>query len=109
MCYDPKRVTFDALLDAFFEKHDPTQVNGQGNDVGTQYRTGIYATTKEQLEAAQRAKEAAQKRFSKPIASEVAMLKGWARGPEDHQQYLAVRGALREVPWEAVMIRSPSC
>lgn len=92
--YDPKRASFDDLMAVFWDKHDPTQVNRQGNDTGTQYRSGVYPTTKEQMEAALKSKEEAQKRFSKPIASEFAMMKGYARGPEDHQQYLAVRQLL---------------
>lgn len=105
--YDPKRASFDDLLAVFWEKHDPTQVNRQGNDVGTQYRSGIYATTEGQLEAAKKGTEAAQARFSKPIASEIAMLKAYTRGPEEHQQYLAKGGRFGKVQSPAKQCNDP--
>ncbi len=55
--YDPSQVDLDALLKAFWENHDPTTPNRQGNDVGTQYRSAIYTTTPEQLEVVQASRE----------------------------------------------------
>ncbi|WP_099331686.1 peptide-methionine (S)-S-oxide reductase MsrA [Actinomyces minihominis] len=73
--YDPKRVTTQELLAVFFENHDPTQVNRQGNDLGTQYRSAIWTTTAEQFEVAQLLKSAYEERIiaagMPPIATEI--------------------------------------
>ncbi len=91
--YDPTVVTYDVLVRAFFEAHDPTQGMRQGNDVGTQYRSGIYVANESQREAAEAAKAAYQKALAArgygPVTTEIG-----ERGPfyfaEDyHQQYLA--------------------
>jgi peptide-methionine (S)-S-oxide reductase len=91
--YDPKAVSYEALLKAFFEAHDPTQGMRQGNDIGTQYRSGIYVANEPQRKAAEAARAAYGKALEEkgyaPIATEIA-----DRGPfyfaEDyHQQYLA--------------------
>src|SRR5690606_14076955 len=58
--YDPDQVSYDDLLAMFWEMHDPTQVMRQGNDIGTQYRSAIYTTTPEQLEAAKRSRDTYQ-------------------------------------------------
>ena len=55
--YDPAKISYEELLKVFFENHDPTQGMRQGNDVGTQYRSAIYATTPEQLETAERVRD----------------------------------------------------
>src|SRR6185503_20987712 len=63
--YDPKRISYDTLLKTFWESHDPTQGMRQGNDVGTQYRSGIYTFTDAQREAAERSRDAFQEQLSK--------------------------------------------
>ncbi len=92
--YDPAKVTYSELLDVFFENHNPTQLNYQGPDHGTQYRSAIFTYGAEQ-EAEARAKVAgltAAKRFNKPIATVVEPAQTFYRGEEYHQRYLEKRG-----------------
>jgi len=94
--YDPARITYEQLLDAFFSLHDPTQLNRQGPDWGTQYRSVVFYHTPEQEAAAKAAIErlTAEKRFSKPIATQVVAASTFWRAEEYHQKYLEKRGAL---------------
>src|SRR3984885_12392692 len=71
--YDPAKLAYEKLLEVFWENHEPTQVNRQGPDFGSQYRTAIFFTTPEQETAARASKEALEKshRFSKPIATQI--------------------------------------
>ncbi len=92
--YDPAKVTYEKLLDVFWEQHDPTQVNRQGPDTGTQYRTVIFFHTPEQEQAARasKAKLEASGRFRRPIATAIEPAQTFYRAEEYHQQYLAKRG-----------------
>jgi peptide-methionine (S)-S-oxide reductase len=92
--YDPDRVSYDALLDVFWNGHNPTQLNRQGPDVGTQYRSAIFFHTPEQEAAARASKEKLQKseRFPKPIVTEISPAQTFWRAEDYHQQYLAKRG-----------------
>ena len=90
--FDPDVVSFGAVLDYFFDNHDATQVNRQGNDTGTQYRSGIYTTTPEQLAAAKAAVAERQAKTGKRIASDVEPLKQYYVGEGYHQDYLAKGG-----------------
>ncbi|KAI3735098.1 hypothetical protein L6452_14586 [Arctium lappa] len=90
--YDPKACSFDSLLDCFWERHDPTTLNRQGNDVGTQYRSGIYFYTPEQEQAALESKERHQKKMNRTIVTEILPAKKFYRAEEYHQQYLAKGG-----------------
>lgn len=92
MLYDTAAVSYDDLLKVFWDKHDPTTLNRQGGDQGTQYRSGIYASTPEQLAAAQKSKEEAQARFQAPIVSEIVTLDTYTDAEPYHQQYLARGG-----------------
>ncbi len=88
--YDPAQVSYGALLRIFFSVvHDPTQLNRQGGDVGTQYRSGIFFTTKEQREAADQYIEQldAAHIFAKPIVTEVTPLVKFYPGEDYHQDY----------------------
>jgi len=78
----------------FWNEHDPTQVNRQGPDFGTQYRTVIFYHTPEQERIARASKEALQKsgKFSRPIATEIVPAQTFYRAEDYHQQYLAKRG-----------------
>ena len=92
--YDPTRVSYDALLDVFWNGHNPTQLNRQGPDVGTQDRSAIFFHTPEQEAAARASKEKLQKsgRFPKPIVTEISPAQTFWRAEDYHQQYLAKRG-----------------
>ena len=91
--YDPGKVSYEALLKAFFESHDPTQGMRQGNDVGTQYRSAIYYTTDAQKKAAEEGKRRYQEALSKAhratITTEIAEAPEFYYAEEYHQQYLA--------------------
>jgi peptide-methionine (S)-S-oxide reductase len=92
--YDPAAATYEDLLNVFWENHDPTQVNRQGPDVGTQYRSVVFFHTPEQEAAARAAKERleASGRFKRPIATRIEPAQPFYRAEEYHQQYLEKRG-----------------
>ncbi|CAN1188336.1 Peptide methionine sulfoxide reductase [Linum perenne] len=92
--YDPKECNYDTLLDVFWARHDPTTLNRQGNDVGTQYRSGIYYYNPEQEKAANESKERHQKLYNRNIVTEILPAKKFYRAEEYHQQYLAKGGRL---------------
>ena len=91
--FDPAEVSFDQLLDVFWENHDPTQRNRQGPDFGSQYRTAIFYHTPEQLAAATASKERldASGKFKRPIATEITPASEFYRAEDYHQQYLEKR------------------
>lgn len=92
--YDASRVSYEQLLDVFWNGHNPTTRNRQGPDVGSQYRSVIFATTPEQADAAREsiARLTASKRFSREIVTQVEPAPAFYRAEEYHQQYLAKRG-----------------
>jgi peptide-methionine (S)-S-oxide reductase len=90
--YDPGRVTYEQLLDTFWENHDPTTRNRQGPDVGTQYRSAIFFHDLEQEAAARASKEEQQRKHSKPIVTEITPAGPFFRAEEYHQRYLEKRG-----------------
>lgn len=94
--YDPDRVTYEQLLDEFFSLHDPTQLNRQGPDWGTQYRSAVFFHSPEQEAAAKVAiaRLTAEKKFAKPIVTQVVPAQTFWRAEEYHQKYLEKRGAL---------------
>ena len=92
--FDPSRVSYETLLDAFFSLHDPTQLNRQGPDWGTQYRSAVFAESEEQKQTA-KAKIAelnASGSFRSPIVTEVTDAKTFWKAEEYHQKYLEKRG-----------------
>src|SRR6476619_6489816 len=93
VAYDPARVTYDQLLKVFWEDHDPTQGMRQGNDVGTQYRSAIFATDDDQLAAAKASRDMFQERLSAAgygeITTEIAPAPEFYYAEDYHQQYLA--------------------
>ena len=93
--FDPAQVTYRELLAAFFQNHNPTTLNRQGPDFGTQYRSAIYYHDAEQEAAARDAIAALEKShaFNRPIVTEVKPAGPFYRAEEYHQQYLAKRGA----------------
>lgn len=90
--FDPKECSYEALLDAFWARHDPTTLNRQGNDVGSQYRSGIYFYTPEQEKAARESLEKQQQLLDRKIVTEILPAKKFYRAEEYHQQYLAKGG-----------------
>jgi peptide-methionine (S)-S-oxide reductase len=91
--YDPKKISYDQLLKTFWENHDPTQGMRQGNDAGTQYRSGIYVFTAEQRRAAEASKAAYEKAIKGkgygPITTEILDAPEFYFAEDYHQQYLA--------------------
>ena len=90
--YDPDQVSYERLLDAFWEMHDPTTSNRQGPDVGTQYRSAIFCHSLEQQALATESKEKAQERFKQPIVSVIESAGAFWRAEEYHQCYFERRG-----------------
>jgi peptide-methionine (S)-S-oxide reductase len=92
--YDPSRITYDDLLTVFWENHDPTTLNRQGPDVGTQYRSAIFYHDDEQKEAAIKSKEERERsgRYKRPIVTEITPSTEFYMAEDYHQQYLEKRG-----------------
>jgi peptide-methionine (S)-S-oxide reductase len=92
--FDPAEISYDKLLDVFWENHDPTQLNRQGPDSGTQYRSAIFFHSPEQEAAAKASKERLEKshRFSKPIVTQIVPAETFYEAEDYHQQYLEKRG-----------------
>lgn len=92
--FDPAAVSYEQLLDVFWRSHDPTQVNRQGPDVGTQYRSIVFFHSPEQESAARASKDklASSDRFRRPIATEIVPAATFWKAEEYHQQYLEKRG-----------------
>ncbi len=92
--YDPAQVSYDALLNVFWAEHDPTTVNRQGPDVGSQYRSVIFFHTAEQEAAAKASKEKLEKsgKFKRPIVTQIVAAPTFYRAEDYHQQYLEKRG-----------------
>jgi len=90
--YDPDQASYTALLELFFQIHDPTQVNRQGPDIGTQYRSAIFVTGPEQRRAAEQAAAQLAERLGRAPATEIAEAGPFWPAEAYHQQYLARRG-----------------
>ena len=85
--YDPKRVSFQRILDLFFAIHDPTTLNRQGADVGPQYRSAIFSTPEEQKAAAEKAVEALNARLADPVVTEIVPAAEYYLAEGYHQDY----------------------
>jgi peptide-methionine (S)-S-oxide reductase len=96
--YDPAQLSYGDLLDVFFATHDPTQLNRQGNDVGTQYRSAIFPQSPEQEAEARAAIERAQADQSQPIVTTIEQADHWYPAEDYHQDY-----------WEGEGQRNPYC
>lgn len=90
--YDPAVISYHDLLQVFWENHNPTTLNRQGPDVGTQYRSAIFFHSPEQESEARASIEAAQPHFPQPIVTQVVPATQFWRAEEYHQQYLEKRG-----------------
>jgi peptide-methionine (S)-S-oxide reductase len=92
--FDPQQISYEQLLEVFWNCHDPTQVNRQGPDVGTQYRSGIFYANDAQRETAERSRTqlAEAGRFSRPIATEITAATTFWPAEDYHQRYLEKNG-----------------
>jgi peptide-methionine (S)-S-oxide reductase len=90
--YDPEKVSYEQLLEVFWTKHDPTQLNRQGWDVGDNYRSVIFVHDDEQREAALRTKAEQQTHRRKPIVTQIEPAQTFYEAEDYHQQYLEKRG-----------------
>jgi peptide-methionine (S)-S-oxide reductase len=85
--FDPSKVSYEKILSWFWNLHDPTTLNRQGNDVGTQYRSAIFYHSDEQKKTAEASKVAAKEDFKDPIVTEITKASEFYPAPEDHQNY----------------------
>jgi peptide-methionine (S)-S-oxide reductase len=92
--YDPENISYNELLDVFWECHDPTQLNRQGVDVGEQYRSAIFYHSTDQLAAAESSKAELEQsgRFPRPIVTQIVPAGTFYRAEEYHQQYVLKNG-----------------
>lgn len=92
--YDPGKVQYEQLLDIFWENHDPTQSNGQGVNLGDQYRSAVFFHSEEQRETAEASKASLDNsgRFKKPITTGIVESEDFVRAEDYHQQYYEKQG-----------------
>jgi peptide-methionine (S)-S-oxide reductase len=92
--FDPAEVAYEKLLDVFWDNHNPTTLNRQGPDVGTQYRSAIFCHSDEQKKIAEESKEklTAAGKFSRPIVTEITPASTFYKAEDYHQRYLEKRG-----------------
>ena len=92
--YDPALVSYDKLMEVFWANHDPTQLNRQGPDIGSQYRSAIFYHSPEQRDAALKSVQELEARgaFRRPIVTKIEPAQTFYRAEEYHQQYLSKRG-----------------
>ena len=92
VAFDPTKVGYDELLDVFWRMHDPTTLNRQGPDVGSQYRSAIFVNGEDQEKAAEASRERAQERFRRPIVTEITPASVFWPAEEYHQRYFEKHG-----------------
>jgi peptide-methionine (S)-S-oxide reductase len=85
--YDPQVTSLEALLEMFWKMHDPTQLNGQGGDIGTQYRSAIFYDSEDQRQVAEASRAAAAKKFTQPIVTEITAASAFYPAEGYHQDY----------------------
>jgi peptide-methionine (S)-S-oxide reductase len=92
--YDSSKVSYEKLLEIFWQNHNPTQLNRQGPDIGSQYRSAVFYHNEKQRKAAIKSKEMLGKsgKYSKPIVTEILPATDFYRAEEYHQRYLEKRG-----------------
>jgi peptide-methionine (S)-S-oxide reductase len=90
--YDSKKITYEKLLEIFWKIHDPTQLNRQGPDIGTQYKSAIFYHNEQQKKQAEVSKNQEQKKYSKSIATEITQATEFYPAEEYHQKYLEKQG-----------------
>ena len=92
--FDPEQVSYEQLLQVFWENHNPTQLNRQGPDIGTQYRSAIFTHSPQQQATAEACKQQleASGQFNRPVVTQIEAASEFYPAEEYHQQYLAKRG-----------------
>ncbi|MGB8519868.1 MAG: peptide-methionine (S)-S-oxide reductase MsrA, partial [Candidatus Tumulicola sp.] len=90
--FDPSRVSYEQLLDVFWNLHDPTQLNRQGPDVGDQYRSAIFTHSPEQMQAALASRDAEQTKLRRPIVTQILEAPAFWRAEDYHQRYFEKNG-----------------
>ena len=90
--FDPKKTPYEKLLDVFWSNHNPTQGNGQGPDVGTQYRSAVFYHNAKQRELASKSLKEQQKKYDKKITTEIKLAEKFYVAEDYHQHYLEKRG-----------------
>ena len=101
--YDDEQVPYEQLLAIFWLEHDPTQLNRQGPDVGSQYRSVVFVHDAEQRAAAEASREAVQSRFKRPVVTQIEDAPPFWEAEDYHQQYLEKRGLASCTPRLAVV------
>jgi peptide methionine sulfoxide reductase msrA/msrB len=99
--FDPARISYGALVWLFWHFHDPTQLNRQGPDIGTQYRSGIYTVDDYQTQIAHQSKEAVQQCFNRPVVTEILPALTFFEAEPYHQDYFVkyeTRGSCHPIP-----------
>lgn len=91
--FDPEEISYERLLEIFWEIHNPTQLNRQGPDIGTQYRSVIFYHNEEQKKLAENSKNKLQNRYNKKIVTEIKPAKEFFPAEEYHQKYLEKQGS----------------
>ena len=90
--YNPEQIKYDRILEIFWNIHNPTQLNRQGPDIGTQYRSAIFYHSEEQKKIAEQSKESKQKQYNKKIVTEIIPAQEFYPAKEYHQKYLEKQG-----------------
>jgi len=90
--FDPAVISYEELLEVFWKIHDPTQLNRQGHDIGTQYRTAIFYHNEKQKKAAEKSLKGQQKKYDKKITTEIKPAGKFYAAEDYHQQYLEKKG-----------------
>jgi peptide-methionine (S)-S-oxide reductase len=85
--YDPAKISYEKIIDLFWDAHDPTTLNRQGNDVGTQYRSIILTASEDEARVARESKDRAQPKFNSPIATEIVPLEKFYPAEDYHQDF----------------------
>lgn len=93
--YDPEQISYRDLLDIFWRVHDPTQVDRQGPDVGTQYRSAVLTHSEDQARDAKESKQATEERLGTPVATEIVPADTFWEAEDYHQQYFEKQGISR--------------
>ena len=92
LTFDPQKIGYEELLEEFWKLHDPTTLNRQGPDIGSQYRSAIFVHSTEQGQQAEASKQGVASRYDRPVVTEICLAEEFHRAEEYHQQYFAKRG-----------------